>query len=169
MVMVFRRQAKHSIAPTFVIAGFMKSGTTWLFSTLAKHPQVIKNLRGPGFKETGCYLPRISTSAFELPVLLDNGIDMRDAINSSHLPRAPAGSFILGEALSMIDVEKVISDRASAVMAADTSVKPFNEPAEEIGQHNVANNISTVSSSTIGTYHERMDCFPYVHSREVRR
>jgi hypothetical protein len=40
-----------------VIAGFMKSGTTFLFDSLAKHPQVIKNLRGVGFKESGCYMP----------------------------------------------------------------------------------------------------------------
>jgi hypothetical protein len=35
----------------------MKSGTTFLYESLVKHPQVIKNLRGVGFKESGCYMP----------------------------------------------------------------------------------------------------------------
>ena len=34
------RQASMSCAPTFMLPGFMKSGTTFLFDTLGKHPQV---------------------------------------------------------------------------------------------------------------------------------
>ena len=50
-------QAWSSCSPTFVVAGFMKSGTTYLFDLLTQHPQVLKALRGVSFKETGCYLP----------------------------------------------------------------------------------------------------------------
>lgn len=45
-----------SCAPAFAIAGFMKTGTTYLFLTLSKHPQILQNLRGVTFKETGCYM-----------------------------------------------------------------------------------------------------------------
>ena len=50
-------QANQSCSPSFVIAGFMKSGTTYLYDLIAQHPQVLKALRGVVFKETGCYLP----------------------------------------------------------------------------------------------------------------
>ena len=49
--------SKYSCSPSFVIPGFMKSGTTFLFETMTKHPQIIHALVGVGFKETGCYLP----------------------------------------------------------------------------------------------------------------
>lgn len=47
-----------SCAPTFVIPGFMKAGTSFVYDALSKHPQVLTALRGVVFKETGCYLPR---------------------------------------------------------------------------------------------------------------
>ena len=50
------RHASSSCAPTFIVPGFMKAGTTFLYETLGKHPQVLKALRGVAFKETGCYL-----------------------------------------------------------------------------------------------------------------
>ncbi len=49
-------QANASCALHFVIAGFMKAGTTYVYDLLAKHPQIIRNLKGVAFKETGCYL-----------------------------------------------------------------------------------------------------------------
>ena len=49
-------QATASCAPTFVIPGFMKAGTTFVYDVLTRHPQVLKALRGVVFKETGCYL-----------------------------------------------------------------------------------------------------------------
>ena len=49
--------SKYSCSPSFVIPGFMKSGTTFLFESMTKHPQIIHALVGVGFKETGCYLP----------------------------------------------------------------------------------------------------------------
>jgi len=51
------RQALLSCGPSFVLPGFMKAGTTYLFGVLTRHPHVLNALRGVGFKETGCYLP----------------------------------------------------------------------------------------------------------------
>ena len=56
-----RSQAKLSCAPHFTIAGFMKAGTSFLYDSLTKHPQIIHALRGVVFKETGCYLPNSMT------------------------------------------------------------------------------------------------------------
>ena len=50
-------QASISCTMHFAVAGFMKSGSTFLYNTIAQHPQVVKLLRGVGFKESGCYLP----------------------------------------------------------------------------------------------------------------
>lgn len=61
-----RSQAHVSCAPHFTIAGFMKSGTSFLFDSLTKHPQIVHALRGVVFKETGCYLPN-SMSAKRAP------------------------------------------------------------------------------------------------------
>ena len=59
-----RAQAQVSCAPTFVLPGFMKAGTTFAYDVITRHPQVLKAQRGVVFKETGCYLdPR----AAELP------------------------------------------------------------------------------------------------------
>jgi hypothetical protein len=52
-------QASVSCTMHFTIAGFMKSGSTFLFNTIAQHPQIVKLLRGVGFKESGCYLPEV--------------------------------------------------------------------------------------------------------------
>lgn len=51
-----------SCAPTFIMPGFMKSGTTFVYDVLTKHPQVIKAMRGVVFKETGCYLEQNSVA-----------------------------------------------------------------------------------------------------------
>ena len=51
------RQASLSCGPSFVLPGFMKAGTTFLFGVLTRHPHILNALRGTGFKETGCYLP----------------------------------------------------------------------------------------------------------------
>jgi hypothetical protein len=51
----FVAQAQVSCTLDFVIPGFMKAGSTFLFGTIAKHPQVLNTLRGVTFKETGCY------------------------------------------------------------------------------------------------------------------
>lgn len=50
-------QAGLSCAPTFVMPGFMKAGTTFVFSALTRHPHVLNPLVGVSFKETGCYMP----------------------------------------------------------------------------------------------------------------
>jgi len=50
-------QASTSCSPSFVMAGFMKAGTSLLWDCLTRHPQVVHALRGVVFKETGCYLP----------------------------------------------------------------------------------------------------------------
>jgi len=50
-------QASASCSPSFVMAGFMKAGTSLLFDCVTRHPQVVHPLRGVVFKETGCYLP----------------------------------------------------------------------------------------------------------------
>ncbi len=51
------RQANLSCAISFVVAGFMKAGSSYLYNLLTSHPQVVKLLRGVAFKESGCYLP----------------------------------------------------------------------------------------------------------------
>lgn len=48
-------QASVSCALHFVVPGFMKAGTTYLFGSLMSHPQLLNTLRGVTFKETGCY------------------------------------------------------------------------------------------------------------------
>jgi hypothetical protein len=42
----YMRQAKSSCALSFVIPGFMKSGTSFLFDIIAQHPQVLLTLKG---------------------------------------------------------------------------------------------------------------------------
>lgn len=49
------KQARVSCAPLFIVPGFMKAGTTYLFGSLMSHPQLLHTLRGVSFKETGCY------------------------------------------------------------------------------------------------------------------
>lgn len=44
-----------SCALHFVVPGFMKAGTTYMFGSLMSHPQLLNTLRGVTFKETGCY------------------------------------------------------------------------------------------------------------------
>lgn len=51
------RQAVSSCSPHFVIPGFMKAGTSFLYDALTRHPQIVHALKGVVFKETGCYLP----------------------------------------------------------------------------------------------------------------
>jgi len=51
----YRNQAKRSCTLSFVVPGFMKAGTTYLFDLLSKHPQILLALKGVVFKETGCY------------------------------------------------------------------------------------------------------------------
>eukprot|EP01038_Epipyxis_sp_PR26KG_P012839 gene12839-17213_t len=53
----FKRQAKSSCGINFVLAGFMKAGSSYLYDSLMGHPFIIQALRGVQFKETGCYLP----------------------------------------------------------------------------------------------------------------
>lgn len=44
-----------SCAPSVVVAGFMKSASSFLFHALTKHPNVLPALRGSQHKETRCY------------------------------------------------------------------------------------------------------------------
>ena len=44
-----------SCAPAVVVPGFMKSASTFLFSAISKHPQVLPPLKGAQMKETYCY------------------------------------------------------------------------------------------------------------------
>lgn len=44
-----------SCTPSVVVAGFMKSASSFLFHTLTKHPNVLPALRGSQHKETRCY------------------------------------------------------------------------------------------------------------------
>ncbi len=44
-----------SCAPSVVVAGFMKSASSFLFHALTKHPNVLPALRGAQHKETRCY------------------------------------------------------------------------------------------------------------------
>lgn len=50
-----RNQAQASCSLSFVMPGFMKAGSTYLFDLLTKHPQILMTLKGVGFKEAGCY------------------------------------------------------------------------------------------------------------------
>jgi hypothetical protein len=93
---------------------------------------------------------------------------MGDANNSSHRHSASAAmSFMPDRTPNVIDARKIFSDSSSAKNAAVTSLKSFAEPVEE-KELNEVNGI-TAASSAMGTYPERMDCFPYVHGREVRK
>jgi hypothetical protein len=51
----YQRQAEKSCVLSFVIPGFMKAGTTYLFDIITKHPQVLLTLKGVAYKESGCY------------------------------------------------------------------------------------------------------------------
>lgn len=48
-----------SCAPSIIVAGFMKSASSFLFNTLVKHPQVLSPLIGSQLKETYCYMGNI--------------------------------------------------------------------------------------------------------------
>lgn len=50
-------RARTSCSISFVLSGFMKSATSFLFESLVRHPQILHALRGVRYKETGCYLP----------------------------------------------------------------------------------------------------------------
>ena len=39
----------------------MKAGSSYLYDALMRHPQMVRTLQGAAFKETGCYLPEVST------------------------------------------------------------------------------------------------------------
>ena len=65
-------QASLSCALHFVVPGFMKAGTTFLFGTMVTHPQLLNTLRGVTFKETGCYGPQYTSSQSEANLLTHN-------------------------------------------------------------------------------------------------
>ena len=44
-------------APTVIVPGFMKSASTFLFSAITMHPQVLPPVKGAQLKETYCYHP----------------------------------------------------------------------------------------------------------------
>jgi hypothetical protein len=44
-----------SCSPRVIVPGFMKAASTFLFSAIAKHPQVLPPLKGAQMKETYCY------------------------------------------------------------------------------------------------------------------
>jgi hypothetical protein len=44
-----------SCAPTIIVPGFMKAASSFLFSAISAHPQVLPPLRGSQLKETYCY------------------------------------------------------------------------------------------------------------------
>lgn len=47
------RRANGSCSPSIFIPGVQKAATTYLFNVLANHPQVLRPLQGPGYKEAG--------------------------------------------------------------------------------------------------------------------
>jgi len=51
-------RASLSCSISFVMPGFMKSASSFLYESLIRHPLVLHALRGVRFKETGCYLPQ---------------------------------------------------------------------------------------------------------------
>jgi hypothetical protein len=57
-----------SCALSFVLPGFMKSGSSYVFDIIRNHPQVVTPVHGVIFKETGCY---------ETPVLFQGQPDDR--------------------------------------------------------------------------------------------
>lgn len=57
-----RQRARMSCALTFVVPGFMKAASTYLFDSLAAHPWVVNALRGFDYKEAGCYTPDITAN-----------------------------------------------------------------------------------------------------------
>jgi len=48
--------SKYICAPSIIIPGAMKAASSSLFAAIAEHPQVLRPIRGQGFKETGTYM-----------------------------------------------------------------------------------------------------------------
>lgn len=44
---------------TFVLPGFMKAGSTYIFDTIDAHPWIVPALRGFDYKEASCYTPEM--------------------------------------------------------------------------------------------------------------
>lgn len=54
----FRNQASLSCSLQFVMPGFMKAGSSFVFDTIvSNHPFLLRTLKGVQFKESGCYSP----------------------------------------------------------------------------------------------------------------
>lgn len=80
-----------SCALHFVVPGYMKAGTTYMFGTLMTHPQLLNTLRGVTFKETGCYStqytqlkPWRSTSSSNVVRLDAKGVQVTEYRNRMH-------------------------------------------------------------------------------------
>ena len=58
---------KAACAPTIVVPGFMKSASTFLFSAITMHPQVLPPVKGAQLKETYCYHPSPARKLMKRP------------------------------------------------------------------------------------------------------
>ena len=56
-------QARAKCAPAIVVPGVEKGATTFLFTMLYQHPQLVPPLRGAGFKESAAYTARMKGAA----------------------------------------------------------------------------------------------------------
>lgn len=54
-----RERGQMSCALSYVLPGFMKSASTYIYGTIDNHPWVVRALRGFDYKEAGCYGPEI--------------------------------------------------------------------------------------------------------------
>ena len=54
-------------APTVIVPGFMKAASTFLFSAITMHPQVLPPVKGAQLKETYCYHPSPARKLMKRP------------------------------------------------------------------------------------------------------
>lgn len=132
-VIYYRDRAANSCAPTFVVPGFMKAGTTFVYDVLTRHPQVLKALRGVVFKETGCYLDMNSVykpdrmNCFPFVSRTDMFILKASAASRSVLVTSsttvhPAGNLTIGR---HVDSTASITTRAATATTTSRVSSPF--------------------------------------------
>lgn len=57
-----RQRANMTCAVSFVMPGFMKAGSTYLFNMIDDHPSLVRPLKGFNYKEPGCYTTQLLTN-----------------------------------------------------------------------------------------------------------
>ena len=119
-----QHQTSLSCSPTFIIAGFMKAGSTFLFNSLSLHPQILRNLKGTGFKETGTYE---ATHDTKTPALRMNSFPFIEEMESS--------SFIFGDGTIVYGNKRYIPYYLQPDNLKLKSIFVVREPTERTKSH----------------------------------